>query len=552
MTASAAGPEAGLNLALAHEAIASAVPDRECLVWRSRRLTWADVHDRSRRFAALLRAHGLGCFAPRGRLAGWERGQDVVALFLFNGNEYLEAMLGAYKARCAPVNVNFRYTPAELAYLLRDSGAAALVHAASLTPVVEVALADCPAVRLVVVVDDGVSASASALEYEAALAAQTPEAPDPDCSPDDLYVLYTGGTTGQPKGVLWRQADFVEGALGVRARTADELAAAAPGGGRLRVLPTAPFMHGAAHWNAWSAWLGGGTVVVQDDVHHLDAADVWDTVGRERVTSMQLVGDAFARPLLDELRRRPRVLPDLRFVVSGGAVLSASVKAELIERLPGVAVIDIIGSSEAGRQGVHTSSAAAGTSSGTFDPSSGAVVLDELLERVLEPGSPETGWLAKAGPVPLGYLGDPVKTARTFPVVDGVRYAVPGDRARCRPDGSIELLGRDSVTINTGGEKVYAEEVETALKQHPAVYDAIVVGGPSERWGQEVVAVVQLRPGVGVTDDELRETCARSLARYKLPKRFVYRDVIARFPSGKPDYRWARAQAVPPEAGGGS
>jgi fatty-acyl-CoA synthase len=504
------------------------------------------VTDRSQRFAAFCRAQRLGHHTDRAHLAGWQRGQDTVALFLHNGTAYLEAMLGAYKARCAPVNVNYRYTPTELEYVLNDAGAAVVVCDRSLAGVLAEALPRCPSVAAVLVVDDGEGdvRIPGALDYDEVLAGATPEPPDPGCSPDDLYILYTGGTTGRPKGVLWRQADFVVGALGVRARSNDELVAAAASGSRLRVLPSPPLMHGAAHWNAWSAWLGGGTVVVQSQVRHLDPADVWLTVERERVTSLQVVGDAFARPLVDELHRHPYDLSALRFVVSGGAVLSASLKAELLRLLPHAQVLDIVGSSEGGRQGVQTTASADAARTGTFDPSAGATVLDHERTHELAPGSPEIGWLATAGRVPLGYLNDPVKTAATFPVVQGVRYSVPGDRARRLADGSIELLGRESVTINTGGEKVFAEEVELAVKHHPAVYDALVVGRPSERWGQEVVVVVQLRPGATVTLDELRDAAAHVLARYKLPRALVVRDRIARSPSGKPDYAWARAQVT--------
>jgi fatty-acyl-CoA synthase len=527
-----------INLARAHEAIAAAYPHRECLVFRDRRLTWDAVHDRSRRFAGVLRAEGVGCHTEREHLAGWERGQDTVALFCFNGNEYLEAMLGAYKARCAPVNVNFRYTAAELAYVLNDSGARVLVHDPRLAGVVAEALPQCPAVTLVLEVGPA---------YEAALAAAEPFC-DPWCGPDDLYVLYTGGTTGRPKGVLWRQADFVRGALGVRAASVEELVEAAAGGNRLRALPSPPFMHGAAHWNAWSCWLGGGTVLVQSEVRHFDAPDVLATCEREQATSLQVVGDSFARPLVDELHRRHYDLSSLRFLTSGGAVLSAPVKRELLALLPHVQVMDIVGSSESGRQGVHVSSAATGASTGTFPPSPSTTVLSDDRTHELAPGAPEIGWLATKGVVPLGYLGDREKSAATFPTIGGIRYAVAGDRARRLADGGVELLGRESVCINTGGEKVFAEEVEHALQHHPAVYDALVVGRPHELWGQEVVAVVQLRPGHQVTLAELRDALAHDLARYKLPKALVLRDRIQRSASGKPDYAWARRQALADEA----
>ena len=546
----------GLNLAAAFRAVARAVPERDCLVADDGRRTWAAVDAATDRVAGLLHAHGLGCRTERdgGALAGWECGQSVVALYLYNSPEYLEAMVGAYKARCAPANVNFRSTPTELAYVLADMRADAVVCHASLGPTLDLALAslaDGQRPGLVLVVEDRPAAERTplalpgAVDYAVAVAAATPLSHGP-VSPDDLYVLYTGGTTGRPKGVLWRQADFAVGALGFTTTHLDDVAAGALRGADRRVLPAPPFMHGAAQWFTWSAWLAGGTVVLPEDPRRVHPADLVATVVRERVGSLQVVGDAMARPLLDHLLAHPDVtLPSLRFLVSGGAPLSPTVKAALITRLPGLSVIDIMGSSESGRIGVATTRDAASASTGAFDPSAGGTVLDEALTGELPPGSDEVGWLARSGAVPLGYLGDPERTARTFPVVHGVRFAVPGDRARRRTDGAVEVLGRDAATINTGGEKVYAEEVELALLAHPAVADVLVVGRPSERWGQEVVAVVALRPGHEHVDDgSLREACTATLSGYKCPKAFVRVAEVRRTPSGKPDYAWARVTAA--------
>jgi fatty-acyl-CoA synthase len=302
-------------------------------------------------------------------------------------------------------------------------------------------------------------------------------------------------------------------------------------------------MHGAAHWAAFSCWHAGGTVIVQSQPRRLDPADVWATAEREKATVMQIVGDAFARPLLDELARRDYALDSLGMLVSGGAILTAAIKDELLARLPKVRIVDTLGSSESGAQGAQISVAGEKAKSGDFALSPSNVVLSEDLSRVLAPGDPERGWLARAGRVPLGYLGDAAKSARTFPVVDGVRYAVPGDRASVAADGTLHLYGRDSVTINSGGEKIFAEEVEQALKHHPAVYDAVVVGTPSERWGQQVTALVRLRDGARPSEDELRAAAAEHVAAYKLPKVFVFVDELVRAPSGKADYRWAKAHA---------
>ncbi|MFN7149686.1 MAG: AMP-binding protein [Microthrixaceae bacterium] len=557
-----------LNVAAACEAIASAHPDRDCVVAEGRVWSWSEVQERTRRLAAVLAGAGLGhhselrdgdpAHGGRGSAQRWTSSQDHVALYLHNGNEYLEGMLGAWKARCAPFNVNYRYVADELRYLLDDSGARAIIVADTFAPVLEQVL---PTLRhrptLVLQVRDGSGHELieGAIEYEAALAAAVPVL-DPNLvaswSGDDLYLCYTGGTTGMPKGTMWRQADFVVAALGVRRRdgtdheSLDELVDAAKGS--VRALPAPPLMHGAAHWNALSCWLAGGTVIIQDVVDRFDPRDVLDTVEAQRATSLLVVGDPMARPLVDQLRAelaegRHRDLSSLRHLLSGGAVLSPTCKAQLLELIEGLAIVDVLGSTESGRQGVAQVRSGEDTSGG-FSPSATAVVLSEDLSRRLRPGDDELGWLAQRGRVPLGYLGDPEKTRATFPVVDGERYAVAGDRARWRNDGTIELHGRDSVCINTGGEKVFAEEVETALKIHPGVLDAVVCGRPSERWGEEVVAVVAMRPDATASDEELRETAGEHLARYKLPRAIVRVPEVLRAPSGKADYRWARTQAT--------
>ncbi len=539
-------PPDELDIPSTHEAIAAVVPDRDCIVWRDRRLSWAEVTERSRRLANGLLARGVGGDV-RAVEQRWESPHDHVALFLTNGNEYLEAMLGAWKARAASINVNYRYTAEELAYVLVDSAAVVVVYHARFAPVLADALAQTPTVRLLVAVDDGSGTEPlpGSVPYEDLLAGASAARPPVEWSPDDRYVVYTGGTTGKPKGVLWRQSDFLASALNIRGPL-DELVARAARPDRPRTLPAPPFMHGAAHWNALACWSGGGTVVIQSETDHLDPADVLDTCERHDVTSLLIVGDAFARPLLDELRHHPRRLDSLRFLLTGGAVLSPATKAALLELLPDLQILDILGSSETGRHGVSTTAGGDAASSSGFVPSATTVVLDEDRTRALDPGSDEPGWLAQAGRVPLGYLGDEDKTRRTFPEIHGVVHAVAGDRARLSADGRIELLGRDSVTINTGGEKVHAEEVEQVLKSDPVVYDVLVVGRPSDRWGQEVVAVVA--PTTNVGSDGLDTTAvsaaaAEHLARYKLPKDYVVVDAIRRSASGKPDYAWARAVA---------
>jgi acyl-CoA synthetase (AMP-forming)/AMP-acid ligase II len=294
----------------------------------------------------------------------------------------------------------------------------------------------------------------------------------------------------------------------------------------------------------------GATIVFPRDVKRFEPDDFLSTIEREKVTSTAIVGDAFARPLIDQLGRRSYDLSSLFILGSGGAPLSPQNKAALLEHLPHVTILDSIGSSETGAQATNPSTKGAAITTGDFKPMAGAGVVSEDMTRALEPGADELGWFAQHGRVPLGYFDDAAKTARTFPVIDGVRYSVPGDRARYRADGSIEVLGRDSVTINSGGEKIFAEEVEQAVKHHPDVYDAVVTGRPSERWGQEVIAVVQLREGATVTAADLLAECQKHIARYKLPKAFVFRAGIQRSPSGNADYRWAKEQALADESSG--
>jgi len=533
------------NLAAVHEAIAAAIPEHECIVFRDRRLSWADVTERTRRLADVFRQHGLGCQRERPGLANWESGQDHIGLYLTNGNEYLEGMLGAFKARAVPFNVNYRYVDEELEYLFENADAKAVVYHGGFAPTLARIRARLPQVRLWLQVDDGSGEPLlpGALDYEAALAEARP-LPPRDLSPDDLYILYTGGTTGMPKGVLWRHEDVFHAALHTgKARGLDEIVARAQRGGP-RALPAPPFMHGAAHWVVFNMWHAGGTVLVQSRPERLDPEDIWSTVERERATALTLVGDAFARPLLEELQRGSYDVSSLRLVTSGGAILSAATKQDLLDALPNAKVLDALGSSESGQQAAQISTRAGPATSGDFEIDPASVVLTEDLTGIVEAGSGEKGWLARSGYVPLGYYGDPEKTARTFPSVNGVRFSVPGDRASVEADGTLRLHGRDSVTINTGGEKVFAEEVEQALKHHPAVWDAVVVGTPHDRWGQQVTAVVKLRDGHQVAESELRDAARDHLAAYKLPKAFVFVDEVLRAPSGKADYRWAKDTAV--------
>ncbi|SRX94367.1 fatty-acid--CoA ligase [Ilumatobacter coccineus YM16-304] [Mycobacterium shimoidei] len=537
-------------------AVAGAIGDRELVIQGDRRYTYAQLVERSNRLAAYLHSRGLGCHTERSALAGHQVGQDLIGLYAYNGNEFVESLLGAFAARVAPFNVNFRYVKSELQYLLADSGATALIYHAAFAPRVAEVLPDLPQLRVLIQIadDSGNDLIYGAVDYETIVergGRVGSEAPPPvQPSPDDLYVLYTGGTTGMPKGVLWRQHDIFMTSFGGRnlvtgetVASVDEIVAGVSqnAGSKLLILP--PLIHGAAQWSVMTAITTGQTLVFPSVVNHLDADDVMRTIEREKVQAVTVVGDAMARPLLTAIEKGIADVSSLAAVANGGALLTPYVKERLIEALPNAMVMDAVGSSETGGQMSHLSMAGA-VATGTFNPGPDTFVAAEDLGSILQPGHDGMGWLVQRGYVPLGYKGDAAKTAATFPVIDGVRYAVPGDRARHRSDGVIELLGRDSVCINSGGEKIFVEEVETAIASHPAVADVVVAGRPSERWGQEVVAVVALTEGADADADELIAHAAKSLARYKLPKAIVFRPVIERSPSGKADYRWAREQAV--------
>jgi acyl-CoA synthetase (AMP-forming)/AMP-acid ligase II len=549
--------ETQFNLTRAFDTLVESLADRECIVWGDLRLTYAQVADRSARLASYLHGRGLGVRTEREHLAGHESGQDHVALALYNGNEYLEGMLGSYRARLAPFNVNYRYVGEELRYLLGDARPRAIILHASLAPILaEVlpTLEDPPDVLIQVADDSGNALLPGAVDYEEALAASSPGGVPVEPTADDLYILYTGGTTGMPKGVLWRQHDIFMAAMGGRkvgtwevVTSYEDITERLGSSDPLKLMLLPPLMHGAAQWAAFMLMAQGATLVFPEDARRVDPDDVWRTVEREKVNTMTIVGDAVLRPLVMQLDKADYDLSSLFAVGNGGAPLTPAVRELALARLPDLIISDSAGSSETGAQMfvVRTK----GGSAGSFLPGPGTVVVDEGLTAVLEPGHEGNGWLAQTGNVPLGYLGDAEKTARTFPVVAGVRYSIPGDRARHLADGQIELLGRDSVTINSGGEKIFVEEVERAITGHPAVADVVVTGRPSERWGQEVVAVVQLADGAETAAESIVEHASATIARYKLPKAVVFVPTIQRSPSGKADYRWAAEQALAAQAG---
>jgi acyl-CoA synthetase (AMP-forming)/AMP-acid ligase II len=517
------------NLADLFERVADAVPDRLALIAGDRRLSYSELDARASRVAHHLRDAGV----PEG---AW------VGIHSYNRAEWLEAMIGCFKARCAPINVNYRYVADELQYLFDNADLVALIYEAEFGPLVERVAPRLDGLRHFVRLDDetGTTDSLGATGYEVALAGASPERDFAPRSPDDLYVLYTGGTTGMPKGVMWRQEDIFFAAMGGGnyggpsiprpEQIADNLSSSP-----LVTLALAPLMHGNAQWTSFVTLFGGNTLVLSTD-RKLDADAVWDLIGREGVNTISLVGDAMARPLVDALAQRDPP-PTLFALVSGGAILSPAIKAEMNTRMPTVMVLDSFGASETGANG-----AVDVTEKGPrFRMNEWTTVVDEHFE-VAPVGT--VGMLARRGHVPLGYWKDAGKSAATFIEVGDVRWAIPGDQAVIETDGTITVLGRGSQCINTGGEKVFPEEVEAALKSHPAVFDATVVGVPDTRWGEHVAAIVQFRPGTKASLDELAAHSREHIAGYKVPRAIVVVDEIVRSPSGKPDYRWAKQRAA--------
>ncbi|WP_179956726.1 acyl-CoA synthetase [Amycolatopsis anabasis] len=526
-----------LNIADLLEHAVDAVPDRAAIICGSRQVTFAQLEERANRLAHHLAEHGVG---PGSHVGVYSR----------NSIEAVEAMVAAYKLRAIAVNVNYRYVHGELRYLFTNADLVALVHERQYADKVAAVLPEAPKLKHVVVVDDGSDADYArygGVDYEAALAESSPERDFGERSNDDLYILYTGGTTGYPKGVLWRHEDiwralggginFVTGEY-----VPDEWTLAEQGKETSLVrLPAAPLIHGAAQWAAFGALFTGSPVVF---VPQFDAHEIWKAVQEHRVQVLTIVGDAMARPLIEAYREGGYDASSLVAVSSHAALFSHSVKQEFLEHLPNVVITDAIGSSESGFTGIGMVSKDADHSAGPrVNFGKDAILLDEDNRRI-EPETGAVGRIARRGHVPIGYYNDPVKTRTIFVEIDGVRYVVPGDYARYEADGTVTLLGRGSQCVNTGGEKVYPEEVEGALKSHPDVFDALVIGVPDERLGQRVAAVIQTRPGHPPDFAAIDAHVRTEIAGYKVPRTIWVADEIGRSPSGKPDYPWAQKYAA--------
>jgi acyl-CoA synthetase (AMP-forming)/AMP-acid ligase II len=517
------------------DAIAETVPDRLMTVCGERRSTFGESADRTRRLANFLAGQGFGAHRERAELENWECGQDRVALIMHN-DLYPDMVIGCLKARTVPANVNYNYTPREVAELLDYLRPRAVIYHRSLGPkfadVLPPATAD-----LLISIDDGSDAAelSHAIKLEDALA-QSDTGHDITASPDDVLMVCTGGTTGRPKGVMWRQCDsYVVSMNGADHESADEIHQKVRHGGQ-PWFAVSPLMHAAGMWTAFAALLNGLPVVLYDSTK-FDPPAVLATAEREKVGMMTMVGDAYAGPLVEELERGAYDLSPMFAIGTGGAATNPKYRRALLDLLPQITLINGYGSSETGNVGFGRSRR--GSEKNTFELREGALVVSEDYRRFLKPGDEEIGYVARAGRIPLGYFDDPAATKRTFPVVEGQRVVISGDRGSLAPDGTMRLFGRDSLIINTGGEKVFVEEVEEVLRAHPAIADALVVGRPSERWGEEVVALVALR------DDAdhllLHAHCTSELARFKAPKEFIVVDQIRRLGNGKADYRWAKS-----------
>ena len=523
------------------DAIADVVPDRLMTVCGNRRSTFAESASRTNRLANYLSDKGFGVYAARETIERWECGQDRIALIMYN-DLYPDMVIGCLKGRTVPVNVNHHYSPREIGDLLDYIRPRGIIYHRSLGARFAEVLPPTGA-ELLISIDDGSTAAQlpGAVALDDVLAAGKPEY-DLAGSPDDLIMMCTGGTTGRPKGVLWRQSDmYVASMVGADHTSVTEIRDKVRGGGQ-PWFAVSPLMHAAGMWTAFSALCAGLPVVLYDDRQKLDARLVWETAEREKVGMMTMVGDAYAGPLLTELRARRYDLSALNAIGTGGAATNAKYKRALMKCLPHVTIIEGYGSSESGNMAFGHSHH--GAASETFQPRDGATVVSADRTRFLQPGEQEIGWAARTGRIPLGYFSDAEATQRTFPEIGGRRVVIPGDRASIENDGTIRLFGRDSLVVNTGGEKVFVEEVEEVLRAHPGVADALVVGRPSERWGQEVVALIAAHPGIESSEDALYAWCTSELAHFKAPKEFIYVEQIQRLGNGKPNYRWAREQVT--------
>lgn len=525
-----------LSIADLFEHAVDAFPDRKAVACEDDVRTFAELDERANRLAHHLAGHGVGPGAH-------------VGLCCKNSVRAVETMLAVYKLRAVLINVNYRYTATEIEYVLDNADVVAIVHDQEYSRSCETAAARVPAVQHRVVIEDGSGVEFAGVAYEAALAEGSPERDFGERSPDDLYILYTGGTTGMPKGVMWRHEDIwrtLGGGINFLTgeELADEWAQAEIGkvtGGLTRIC-IAPLIHGNAQWATLMALFAGDPVVL---VPHFDAPEIWRAVERHKVNVIVLIGDAMARPIIDAYLEGDYDASSVYSVSSSAAVFSPTVKRQYLESLPNTVVTDAIGSSETGFTGLGlvTKDSEQSTGGPRVKLNAHSIVIDDD-NRPLAPGSGVIGRLARGGNIPLGYYKDPEKTAQMYVEVDGQRYVVPGDLAIVEADGTTQLLGRGNTSVNTGGEKVFPEEVEAALKTHPEVFDAVVIGLPDERLGQRVAALVQVRAGTTPSPESILASAREVIAGYKVPRSLWLVDTVQRLHTGKTDFQWAKQYAA--------
>ena len=531
------------NAADIFEGVVDRVPDREAIVHGSTRLTYKELDARSNKAANALKKLGI------------KKGSHI-GIYAFNCVEWLEIMLGAYKLCAIPININYRYVEEELKYLIDNADMEAIFYHKQFSNKLKNIKSHLPLLKDFICIEDNSGEDDvidKSFNFEDLIANEDESRLDVDRSGDDKYILYTGGTTGMPKGVVWRMEDVlmtlgggIDAVTGEKYPTPEAFADKCLQDQTI-ALALAPFMHGGAQWQSFNSFFSGWKLIINDQVS-FDADYVWEVVAKEKVMNLTIMGDAMGRPLCDALPRAIEKGLDLSslFVLSSTAsVFSASIKDTILEYLPNLFLIDAVGSSETGATGVniHTKDGKLKDSGGgpKFTKPNFSEILNLDTKEVIPPSDTETiGYLARKGHVPVAYYKDEEKSKKTFIEVGGVRYSIPGDMAKYEEDGQMTLLGRGSVSINSGGEKIFPEEVEMALKAHPNIFDCLVVGVKDDRWGQKVVAVIQRRENDELSLDDIKDVASKYIASYKMPKEIVFSELIERAPSGKPNYQWAQ------------
>lgn len=534
------------NAADIFEGVVDRIPDREAVVLGSTRLTYKELDSRSNKAAHALKKLGV------------KKGSHI-GIYAFNCIEWLEIMLGAYKLCAIPININYRYVEEELKYLIDNADMEAIFFHKQFSAKLKNISNDLPLLKNYVAIEDASeheNSLAESLDFESLIGNESEERLLLKRSGDDRYILYTGGTTGMPKGVVWRMEDVlmtlgggIDAVTGEKYPTPEAFADKCLQDQTI-ALALAPLMHGAAQWQSFNAFFSGWKFIINDQIS-FDANYIWDVIAKEKVMNLTITGDAMGRPLCDALPsaiERGLDLSSLIVLASTASVFSASIKDTILDFLPNLFLIDAVGSSETGATGVniHTKDGKLKDSGGgpKFTKPNFSEILNLETHQIIPPSDTETiGYLARKGHVPIAYYKDPEKSKKTFIEVDGERFSIPGDMAKYESDGQMTLLGRGSVSINSGGEKIFPEEVEMALKAHPNVFDCLVVGVKDKTWGQKVVAVIQRRDSSELSLADLKETSTKYIASYKMPKEIIFSDLIERAPSGKPNYQWAQNYA---------